>query len=228
MRGAATSSCCRARTTRSAPSSNDPAPRAASSASRSAAGACRYVVLCFDIRVVFQSSSARGRTSDESRRRRGCNVDIPWRRAAATPRRPRGRSSSARGHISDHSRRRRGYDVDIPWRRVPAALVATPPGQHTFPKSDPPPRLDLVEAVRVHRGRRGRRVEVVLVARLVAEPVALVALRGRRGHLLRRLEPAREPLGSGRPRKRPLGPRMSPNRTLRNTAPLCFGPAPIR
>ena len=49
-----------------------------------------------------------------SRRRRGWDVDIPWRRLAATPRLGRGHS------VETGSRRRRGWDVDIPWRRVAA------------------------------------------------------------------------------------------------------------
>ena len=36
--------------------------------------------------------SPRGYVSDASRRRRGCTVDIPWRRVAATPRLKHGRS----------------------------------------------------------------------------------------------------------------------------------------
>ena len=82
---------------------------------------------------------------DESRRRRGCDVDIQWRRVAATPRLRRGYSveisrgdaaavrrgcsvEASRGDAAaatrkvrgDESRRRRGCDVDIPWGRVPA------------------------------------------------------------------------------------------------------------
>ena len=46
--------------------------------------------------------SPRGACEDESWRRRGCDVDIPWRRVAATP-----------------------VDVDVPWRRVAATPVTT-------------------------------------------------------------------------------------------------------
>ena len=71
----------------------------------------------------------------EPRRRRGCGVDVPWRRvatfAARTFRRwNRGDAAAAtwtfRGDVrradvpSMESRRRRGCDVDIPWRRVAA------------------------------------------------------------------------------------------------------------
>ena len=59
---------------------------------------------------------------DGSRRRRGGDVDLPWRRIAATPRRRRGSSvETDRGDAAaatwifpgDGSRRRRGRDVDI-------------------------------------------------------------------------------------------------------------------
>ena len=65
---------------------------------------------------------------DESRRRRGCHVDISWRRVAATPRRSdaRGQKRHCMGPALDgaaaatwifhgvESRRRRGCDIDIP------------------------------------------------------------------------------------------------------------------
>ena len=48
---------------------------------------------------------------DESRRRRGRDVDRPWRRVAA---------ATAWMFRGDETRRRRGRDVDRPWRRVAA------------------------------------------------------------------------------------------------------------
>ena len=68
---------------------------------------------------------------NESRRRRGLDVDIPRRRLAAPPRPRRGHDAeTSRDDAAaatwifrgDDSRRRRGRDVDIPQRRV-----ATPP-----------------------------------------------------------------------------------------------------
>ena len=58
--------------------------------------------------------SPRGYSADGSRRRRGRDVDISWRRVAAAPR-------LRRGYSAGGSRRRRGCDVDISWRRVAAA-----------------------------------------------------------------------------------------------------------
>ena len=79
-----------------------------------------------------------------SRRRRGCDVDIPWRRvdAAAATWRFRGGGSTPRPRRGDSveagrgaaaaatwifrgggSRRRRGCDVDTPWRRIAAAAT---------------------------------------------------------------------------------------------------------
>ena len=64
--------------------------------------------------------SPRGYFSDESRRRRGCDVDVPWRRVAAPPRLRRGcsveKSHGAAAAATwmfrgDESRRRRGCDV---------------------------------------------------------------------------------------------------------------------
>ena len=61
--------------------------------------------------------------SDESRRRRGRDVESPWRRVAATPRLGRGDSlETSRGDAAattwkfcgDESRRRRGRDADSP------------------------------------------------------------------------------------------------------------------
>ena len=56
----------------------------------------------------------RGYSAEKSRATRECDVDIPWRRVAATPRPRRGHS------VETESRRRRGRDVDIPWRKVAA------------------------------------------------------------------------------------------------------------
>ena len=69
--------------------------------------------------------SPRGDFSDESRRRRGRDADIPWRRVAAAPRLGRGCSveTSRGGAVAgtrmfrgDELRRRRGWDAGIPWR----------------------------------------------------------------------------------------------------------------
>ena len=72
---------------------------------------------------VAASVRRRGSFSDASRRRRGRDVAIPWRRVAATSR--LGRTSSvemSRGDVAtatwlirgDESRRRRGWDADSP------------------------------------------------------------------------------------------------------------------
>jgi len=69
----------------------------------------------------------RGYSSDESRRRRGCDMDSPWRRVAATPRLRFGSSAAvgrARAEASlgrTGSRLCRGRDVDSPRGRVAAA-----------------------------------------------------------------------------------------------------------
>ena len=75
-----------------------------------------------ELQPAARNASAGGCAStDGSRRRRGCDVDIPWRRA----RRRRGYSvETSRGAAAaatwivrgDESQRRRGCDVDIPWR----------------------------------------------------------------------------------------------------------------
>ena len=64
-------------------------------------------------RVAATPQLRRGFSADGSRRRRGRELDIPWRRVAA----------DARGRDVDIPRRRvaadaRGRDVDIPWRRL--------------------------------------------------------------------------------------------------------------
>ena len=65
----------------------------------------------------------RGSFSDESRRRRGCRVDMPRRRVAAPPRLRRGDSAeTSRGGAATWMFRedesRRGRDADMPRRRV--------------------------------------------------------------------------------------------------------------
>ena len=67
-----------------------------------------------------------------SRRRRSCDVDIPWRRVAATPRLRivrggRTREGSVTATYGSSSRFRRGCDVDNPSRRV-AATPRVPRG----------------------------------------------------------------------------------------------------
>ena len=63
--------------------------------------------------------SPHGDSSDESRRRRGRNMDLPRRRVAVHVDLPRSRVAAATWIFrGDEPRRRRGRDVAVPWRRV--------------------------------------------------------------------------------------------------------------
>ena len=112
---------------------------------------------------------------DESRRRRGRDVDIPWRRDAAPPRPRRGQSveTRRRGRDADIPRPR-GRDADSPWRRDAAAATRTVRGDEspaaatwTFGRSWRAPRYGAL--VRVDDSN----VEAILAAAARLEIAAL-------------------------------------------------------
>ena len=71
----------------------------------------RVAVLLFRKHVITeQTYSPRGRSADGSRRRRGCDVDVPRRRVATTPRLRRGCSAETR--VATTPRLRRGCSAE--------------------------------------------------------------------------------------------------------------------
>ena len=78
----------------------------------------------------------------ESRRRRGYDVDIPWRRVARgydadIPWRRVARGFFTRTFRGDESRRRHGRDADIPWRHVARGCNADVPRRRVAAPSRP-------------------------------------------------------------------------------------------
>ena len=118
---------CAARYTAAAHARRENAVRAAleglpNAAARTLDGSSRKKLGCPTTRGAFAARIFRG---PGARRRRGRDVDIPWKRIAATPSRiVRGSRSreggSVAGTYGPGSRRRRGRDVDIPWKRIVA------------------------------------------------------------------------------------------------------------
>ena len=95
---------------------------------------------------------SRGVNQSGQRRRRGRDVDIPWRRVAAPP--PRPATWTCRG---DESRRRRGRDVNIPWRRA-SRLRYSEPGHAERRRRGRPMRRDSRSFMpRAREPSRGRR-----------------------------------------------------------------------